>query len=86
MARTVQKQKKRSMKPKAAVPVPDTMHSQGSVDSDRGDGKTSEDELRRTMNEQAPSHPAADPSGTSGAELEDWLAAKKELDRQLKQL
>ncbi|HEX9474592.1 MAG TPA: hypothetical protein VF931_10390 [Steroidobacteraceae bacterium] len=86
MARTVQKHKKRSMKSQAAVPVADTMHSQGLVDSDRGDGKASEDELRRTMNEEAASDRSAGPSGSSGTELEDWLAAKKEFDRQLKRL
>ena len=62
MARTARKVAGRSMKPRVAVPVPNTVQSRALVNSDRGDGKA------------------------SNTELEDWLAAKKELDLLLQKL
>jgi hypothetical protein len=86
MARTVQKEAGRSRNSTVAVPVPNAIESQALVTSERGDGKISDDELRWNKNDATARDQSVERSGTSGTELEDWLAAKKEFDRQLKRL
>ncbi len=86
MARTGQKEMGRSRKSRAAEPVADAIGSQALVNPGRGDGQTSDNKLRRNGNAEEPRDESAGQSGRSGGELEDWLAAKREFDRQLKRL
>jgi len=79
MARTGHKDVRRSRKSREANPPPETNGSPPPRPA-------STDDSRRSENTEAARDRSVSPSGASAAELEDWLAAKKEFDRQLKRL
>ncbi len=79
MARTGHKDVRRSRRSREAAPPPEASGSQALR-------KASADELRRSGNTDAAHDPSVGSSGASAGELEDWLAAKKDFDRQLKRL
>ncbi|HLQ13607.1 MAG TPA: hypothetical protein VK130_10265 [Steroidobacteraceae bacterium] len=79
MARTGHKDVRRSRKSREADLPPQAIRSQALR-------KASADESRRSANADAARNPSVRSSGTSAGEVEDWLAAKKDFDRQLKRL
>jgi len=79
MARTGHKDVRRSRKSTEADRLPEAIGSQTLREG-------SADESRQSANADAARDPSVGSSGTSAGELEDWLAAKKDFDRQLKRL